>query len=659
MYELNIPIYNRELDDRRRRELAELLHRAKPDGIFLTFGRILANDGMLERECAAFRANKAFLEGEGFRVSAWLCPTIGYGSPFYGDNAAAAEYVHVRKLRGDEDVPGAYCPLDERFVTDFCKDIAAIAGMGVERLLFEDDFTFSGGKFLHDIGCACEEHMRRFCDRVGEHLTRGEAAQKVLSGGQNSFRDAWIDLQKETITGFLEKVERTAHGVNPALRMGLSANSSSFEYEGAPLDEYERVLAGDTKPFLRLTGAPYWTQALSLGPVIDAVRMQASWCGPEFDLMTEADSYPRPRHWVPAAWMEAYDMILQADGTTNGTLKYMVEYNSSAAYEPGYVRAHEADQPHYEEIRRRFAGKAPVGLHVPEQKDTFRRRVLGEDVNIDQYPRRNYMPRLSQWITADNSLPAAYRDDGRSATLAISESAREVTEDQLRRGVITDIYGARILMERGIDVGITSMERVQIPGAEYFCRQDQYIALSMRGDSVFYRVELRPGAEVDSQFILVPKGLGVVPPIGIEEYPRVPACYFYQNAAGHRLMIYTCSAETTKGETIWEFSMWRNYARQRQLIEAAVRFGCPLPVTCAGHPELYILCKEDENALSVGLWNLFDDPVEEPVLALGGGEYASVDGYGCTPTLEGAQVRLADAIPPWGFALLTLQKARK
>ena len=57
----------------------------------------------------------------------------------------------------------------------------------------------------------------------------------------------------------------------------------------------------------------------------------------EIELVTEGDTYPRPRLWVSSSILEGYDMILRADGYTHTILKYMLDYNSSPSYETGYV----------------------------------------------------------------------------------------------------------------------------------------------------------------------------------------------------------------------------------------------------------------------------------------------------------------------------------
>ena len=224
MYQVWIPIYNRKWTQRQKEEMIEQLRIAKADLVLLTVGRILCSEEMRQEECEMFRENQEYIESHGIRVGAWLVPTIGYGMTFYGDNEAETEFTHIRRLRPEKnsessgvefdktkshlregDTPGAYCPWDERFVEEFIKTISAVAHLGVKTIMLEDDYTLAGGKFFQNIGCACDRHMKEYSRRMGEVLTREEAASRIFTGGKNKYRDTWMDMQKETLLGFTKK----------------------------------------------------------------------------------------------------------------------------------------------------------------------------------------------------------------------------------------------------------------------------------------------------------------------------------------------------------------------------------------------------------------------------------------------------------------------
>ncbi len=678
MYQVWIPIYNRVWTPRQLDELAEQLRIAKVDLVLLTCGRILCNEEMRRTECEMFRKNKEFLEAHGFAVGAWLAPTIGYGMPFYGDNEAATDFTHIRRLRSEKvpgspgmeldrvnfglsegETPGAYCPLDARFADEFMKMITALVRLGVKTVMLEDDFTLGGGKFWQDIGCACDRHLADYARRTGERLTRAELSERIFTGGRNRHRDAWMEMQRDTLMDFTKRIEREVHAIDPAVRLGLSANGSSFEMEGVTIDELEMALAGDTKPFLRLTGAPYWKQMMTVAPTIESIRLQSVWCDRnKIELVTEGDTYPRPRHWISSALLEGYDMILRADGYTHTILKYMLDYNSSPTYETGYVERHAANRAHYEEIERRFGGRRTVGLCLYERPMTFADRIFDGDVSISNFRVRcgGYMPLASQWMLCDNSIPITYEEDG-SPMMVVGENAQYLTREQLKRGVILDAQAAKRLFERGIDIGVTSMERVQNPFCEYYPTEDQYTLASVPADGVFYDMKLKSGAVVDSEFVITEPGLGVIPPQGLDGKRRFPACYCYENADGEKFAVYSFLPESVATTNEWIPGIFRGYCRQRQLGRLyEFLAGRPLPAMCYGAPELYVLCKRGEDgSLAVGLWNLFADSVLRPTIELDG-IYTDIDCYRCNGKIDGTRVRLEEEIPPFGFAFFTVKK---
>lgn len=652
MYQVYIPIFNRKRTEAQKASLLRALKQAKPQMVFLVFNRILCSSQMLDKEVRFFGENRDFLQENGFEVGAWLAPTIGYGGRFDGDNGAFERYTRIRFTNG-QTAAGAYCPLDLKFREDFLNTIRAVAGTGIKKLLLEDDFVLSGGKgYPGALACCCDLHLKQLESMLGEKVSLKMLRKELFSGGQNRWRDVWVDLQGQTLRDLAADIEKAAHEVNPQLQIGLSANASSYEMECVPFPELVRIIAGNLQPFARMTGAPYWKNALTLSANIDAVRVQSHWCG-DMELLTEGDTYPRPRHWVPAAFLEGYDMVLRADGGSSGILKYMLDYNSTAEYEMGYVLRHNKDEPHYQEIERRFSGKRAVGLNLFEIMNKFPHKEYGEDETIDSFCVRAELPLMSQWLTADNSIPTTYgaRD---CASMVIGENARYVDNEILNNGVILDTQAAKILAKAGVDIGLCSWEHAKVPVAEEFPDyEERTIAGFDRDDGVFYRFILDGRAHVLSWFLTGShEGLAVLP--AEDDCEKFPACYFYENSRGQRFMVYSFVAGSVYVTTGWHNGLFRNYCRQRQLAEGIASLqGRPLPAMCFQCPELYILCKKDENTMAVGLWNFFPDTIYTPDIHLDD-FYSQIDFYNCAGKLDGDKVRLSTDIAPYGFALFTV-----
>lgn len=665
MYGLWIPVMNRKLNDSEKKSLVAQLKRCNPDTILLVFNRVLWDEEKRQNELSVYIENKTLLEDVGFNVGAWLAPTIGYGAPF-NPNDNNAPFTKLKRLPCDRKYEGrfdseyigdAYCPLDDRFVEDFCKLIGAIISTGVKTIMFEDDFTFTGGKTSSlAAGCCCDNHLERYRNLLGENIKVEDISDLIYKQGPNKYRKLWFQMQGDILREFCSKIGKYAHNIDPEVRIGLSANSSSYVQEGVKVDELAKIIAGNTKPFIRMTGAPYWKHSPMYATNIDAIRVQTGWCQDGIDLMTEGDTYPRPRNWVPASLLEAYDMILRADGKSHLILKYMLDYTSEATFETGYIDRHVVNKEVYEEIERRFKG-VTTGLRIFEYPSFLETIEFDEDFPLENYDEGTYLPLVSQFFTADNSLPTTY-DKTDDATLVFGENAKYIDENILNNGVILDAKAAKILFERGIDVGIEEYSNVISPSAEYFYFNGDRRTATTGAKAKFYNFKLKKHTEILSEFISISETLGVIGNVKPnDDVLHYPACYLYENKNGQRFMVYSFTAKTaTVNNDGWLSGVFRSYYRQQQLTDGIkwLQRGRALPATCNKNPELYILCKRNGDELTVGLWNLFPDKILNPVIKLDG-FYNSIDCYNCNGEIKDDSVLLKESIDPYDFAFFTVK----
>ena len=655
MYRVIVPIFNKKFTTEQLLSLVDQLQKASITEVLLTFPRVLRSKQSLKEKVELFSHNKAFLEKHGISVNAWLVPTIGYGGTgrkFDFDHDADEVYTRIKHLNGK--LLYSYCPLDDAFADDYIQTLKAICSTGVSFVLFEDDFTISGGKSF-DLGCACSKHMALYRHLLGRDISEAELKQALYEGGENEIRSAWQAALRKTLADFAAKIEREIHKEYPTVRIGLSANSSSYNLEGIALPELATIIAGNTRPFIRLTGAPYWKNAASLPTNMEAIRLQANWCKqyyPNIEVVAEGDTFPRPRHWIPASFLEHYDMSLRADGNPDGILKYMLDYTSRADYETGYMERHRRNKSHYEEIERRFSEKQSVGLNVFEAMLTVGKTVFSNKLTPNMLCLNGHLPTMAQEICVDNSIPTAYNDP-ESASIVFGEGAHLITDELLSRGAILDATAALILHQKGIDVGIRRLESAPTPCAEYFRREEDAVSCALENEGQFYRFTIATEAEVLSDFLVGEAGLGVIDG-DIEKMPRFPACYYYENREGQRFLVYSFAAHTARVKNGWRKGLFRHYYRQTQLVDAIERLqGHPLPAVCVGNPQLYMICKKNGHSMSVGIWNSFADEVISPTIILDH-PYTKVDCYHCQGTIKGNRVHLQEDIPPYGFAFFTV-----
>jgi len=582
----------------------------------------------LKDHCAAFKR-------EGLEVGAWTwsfhCTDMRGFTPMTGSDGCRSQIDP--------------CPLDPAFRKMASEYVADLVRTGVDMVLLDDDFGFI---FKNDseIFCCCDRHMERMRRRIGEKVTPSMLKESVMSGGPNRYRDAWMATKGESLLEFAAVLRKAADEVNPSVRIGLCAVHSLWDLDGVDPTAVVRVLAGKNRPFLRLIGAPYWaTQHDKEGEqrlqhIFEYERMERSWCADDIEVVGEGDVFPRPRWNCPASYLELFDLALRADGRFSGIMKYGIDYHSRLSDEPGYVVRHERDRMLLSEVHQAFAGMRSVGVRVVEAKNKIAGMTVPDDLtdNAEEIgDKPDYLWRLfkpaAAHMMSDCGIPTVYEGEG-LVSVSFGPNAIALTEADMKRGVILDVWAARVLTDRGVDVGIrdfggkkVNVSRELFEGGDIVC-QDGFKAR---------RLTLDPSCEVDSSFLLDCDFLDV-------GRNRIPASYFYTNGSGGKFFVFSFDAYFN-GQ-----GMSRSYPRARQLRRAVEKLsGQCLPAFIDGNPDLYVMTKESSSGeRAVGLWNCFSDEVLSPIVKLDR-QYAKISFLGCRGRLDGNRVMLDD-IPAWKFA---------
>ena len=641
--------------------------------LFIIIRNVFGDKPLFLKEIEELKKKVEFFRERGLTVGAWLCPTTGHEGMglVIGEEGKRFTHRQVADYSGGKAklIEQAFCPLDENFTNDFAWKMGELCKTGATRSLFEDDFRLSGPP-ITKIACCCKLHMDAFSKRIGRKVTVDELNGLIYHNEDLNYRKEWMELKRETMVSFLKALREEVDRVNPEFRIGISASRLNYDIDGATIQELATVAAGKTKPFVRLTGAPYWARENNtLSAVIESNRMQFGWFkDSNIEIIAEGDPYPRPRSRIPAAYLEVYDQILRANGDSDGIYKYMTAYTEGPGYEDGYLEFHLKNQSLYKLIDKLFEGKKPVGLtpYIKQQK-------LANAVFDDLQPFREFgayyrldsvIPPEAYFVT-DSSVPTAYEECG-YAGLAFGENARYLTNAQLQNGIITDLKGAKILTERGVDVGLINYNSVDAnPSEEYFESDDVRTMVGKPSPFPlrFYRVELRDGAKVISEFCY---GNDVLEFGGYkasfdEDVKRedFPSCYLYENSDGQRFCVYTFVALNVQNRDIYNGfngDFFVNYCRQRQIFDCLEWLQKKkMPAKSLKNPYLYVLCSEDEKSRTIGLWNLWEDEILEPIIELDAQvkeiKFYQTDGY-----FEKDRVYLTKPIKPYECAFFEIKK---
>ena len=623
MHKLSIPLMSSSVNKDNR---AAYVRQCREAGVKRVF---LAHESSSYPIPDALGENVAYFKENGFEVGIWLGDTIGHG--FALTHIEGALETDVFPLIVDitgEKRPFAYCPLDKGFRRYIAAIVAKLAALGPDIVMLDDDFRMS--QHGTELCCACPMHLQRIGEILGEEITLEQIRPYVLSGKANKYRDAWLQAQNEGLVQMARDIRAEVDKHNPNTPICTCTPYCCWNVDGTDVAEITRILAGNSKGTLRLTGAPYWAvkkRQFPLISVFEIARMLASFMENEgFELMSEGDVYPRPRYTCPASYLELYDAVTRIDGGYNGILKYMFDYMAGPHLETGYLKLHNSDRNYFDQLAAWFDGGANAGVRILARPHTMK------DADLDLTTIDTLMPRpMEGTMLGQCGIPTIYRGKG-VCSAAFGEHARQMELSLLSDGLILDATAAVILTQRGIDVGLADYGKLQKENIPYLCTRDpEYKSFISDGSVNVLNVSLANDAE----------------PVLFSTKPgdKKPMAYRYENKDGQRFLVFLFEAASIYSSTRVGLSgLTKNPAVQNVLHEFVPWVAAkPLPAAVTGNPELYVMCRKDEDTTSVALFNCFADPVLQPEIRLDG-TYSRIECVNCTAELNGNCVTLTDTL---------------
>ena len=631
---LSVPVMSDEFA-KWREEYLKALTTCGADTVFLCVRRDF-DLSSLAGQFEVMAENVKCLKAKGYKVGCWY-QSFGFGNPVPAGQEEMARFTKITdpdgKVGGD-----AFCPEDEKYTEFMANETRMAAGTGVDFLVLDDDMCLN---IRPGIGCACDRHMEMFAHRLGRPVDRQALRSMLYRGGPSQERREWMGLMGDSLRDFCRAMRRAADEVNPDLPMGFCAGFTSWDMEGVDAIELTRILAGKNRPFLRLSGAPYWAPirrfpAQSMAHIVEFTRMQANWCRKaDVDYFTENDSYPRPAYRVNAAYIETFDFCMTAAGEDR-QLKYLMDYYSRPDYETAYVEAHARNRERILRAGKAMEGMKYEGIYIHQDM-----RVL-DRMDIPHGAGDGYVMHASAFASAAEmisglGIPTTYENHGGIAA-AFGCMGRSVPLTR-QKGYILDFTAAMELERRGVDTGLVGGCEASGPMYEYFPEDQDRIELNLmdtRAESRFYRAELKAGARVQSVF-----------DTGREKYP---ASYRYENAQGQKFWVLLARGDTL----LYGGSLTRSYLRQKQVVEFCRWAGCPVAAYAPKKPDVYVICGRKEGEMALAACNFSLDDMYDLAFRLGD-TWKSAWGDGCEAEAAGETLTVKH-LAPYGFAVIRLTK---
>ena len=616
---LYVPINNQRLAEYKD-EYIKYCRECGVTNIFITIGQPVTSadhTAMLE----LLKTNIKALEDEGFTVGVWM-NGFGFGGPMTDDEKKrTARFTKITSIDGTT-WEKAFCPLFGHYRIYVKKLVTDLVFVGAKMIMVDDDLCLN---VRPGLGCACRHHMEALSMVLGEKVEREDLAKLIYTGGPNRYRSAWLKVQGDSIKDFCRILREEINTVDSSVRLGFCAGFTSWDLEGCDALELTEILAGNTKPFLRYSSAPYWTYENRFpwetpSHVVEFARLQRHWCdGKDIELFLEADSYPRPRYRVPAFAIESFDFMMAADSKASA-LKYIFDYVSSPDMEKGYLNEHIKNKALRESVANAMGDMGSDGIYVHEEMRKFENMTMPDKFAGDQAVMASTSFSFSSAMLSACGIPTTY-ENNKKITAAFGDAGRTVPMGQA--GYILDYTAALEMKWRGIDVGLLSAKEIDTPSYEFFEKHGDKVNI-FGAPAKMYQATLEPTAVVESYFTIN----GTTP-------TQVPMSYRYTNADGVSFLVFLFRAECLNCNS----GIACSYYRREQISDFCEDLGCKLPAVIKNAPSLYIIAKSEGKKTAISFVNYSDDAIDSPVFELDK-KYKKISFFGCDGKLRGDKAEL-------------------
>lgn len=601
-YNLAIPVSVELLTPETRSEYLDCLKNTGATRLWIHISRdnlfLKENSPKRRADLSLLDENLRFFEANGIETGVWFS-AFGYGfttnrSISQQGESAAASWTRIRSVWDDEvpqDGLDAMCPEDPGFRKAYMSIIRDIARRHPTLIMLDDDMCLS---VRPGIGCFCRRHMDMISAELGKKVTIEDIRKYAFVGGKNPYRSAWLSAMRRSLSGFCREVRRVVDEEDKSIRLGFCSGYTSWDIEGADAIELTYILAGETKPFLRLTGAPYWVSdkkqrfpGQSLNEVIEITRAQESRCrNEEIEIFNEADSWPRPRYNCPASLIECFDIAMRAQGG-QGSLKYLLDYYSHFDTETGYLRFHERNKAIYEHAEKSFSDKEAAGVLVCSKLRKIENATLPERLGDkseggeDEIMYRFFSTAAS--VLTEQSIPVTYDDRAGKpvCVIAFGDEAENIPLDDFPKKLILDLPAALILQKKGVDAGLISAEPTNRPSFELFQRND-----GKTDRLLLYKPFSKPGYLGSGVFDCRLKGDAKILSEFETDEKALPSAYTYNNGSSE-VLVFTVDAYVEGSQS----SFFCSYHRQRQILDF-INGDFP---HIKGNPGIYTLFKKSRD----------------------------------------------------------------
>lgn len=445
---LTIPI-SLPQNDQQLNKTITMLKNAKADSTMINVCEIFLNGKEREEYFLLLKKAISALKQSGFRTGVWMS-TLGYGTkrgPKFDEMFPS--FTPITAFLGRTG--GAVCVHDKALLEYNKQNVIDFAKSGADLILLDDEFVLS---VRPGFTCACELHRKEF-EKITGKLYTGEEISEFFTGGPNELRTAWMDMTGKSLLDYCKALREAVNSVSPTIRMGLCASYTHYDLDGFNIRDCIKILAGNNKPYLRLSGAAYWPKTnpryagQTMSGVIEFSRMQIGWLENEgIEITDENDPYPRNSELVLPKETETFDKATITCPNIR-RFKYAMDHGHDLDQaDLGYYNGHIERMKDSEKMAAFFEGKRNVGIRVFVQEQKIRDVTLPDEYMGDKPLMAAYTNSYTCAILAKYGIPTVYSGNG--TVFVCGEDARYLPEDIITDIVVADTVASEILKQRNI-----------------------------------------------------------------------------------------------------------------------------------------------------------------------------------------------------------------
>ena len=633
MTKLYVPLMASSITEQSRKIYFEYLKKIGTNVVMIVLDRDALYMSSQERKETFLKVadDTRFFQMNGIEVIIWTF-SCGFGGPIPDKYSHLMEgEPRITSILGKK-LDDALCPEGEQLIRlcgEHIQDIAAV--IHPNGIMLDDEFCVS---VRPGLGCFCEKHMALYEEAFGESHTLEELKELIFTGYNEKYRKGWLQVVGDSMRRFCKHMREALDEVDSTVRMGFCSGYTSWDIEGADALELTKILAGNTKPFLRFTGAAYWVQNANhrfnkqqMNEVVELVRAQEYWSRESgVEVFHEDDTFPRPRYCASASMSECYDVPLRAAGGM-GSFKYLFCYDAAPEKELGYVKKHIRNMPLYDFIEKNFENKKAIGVQVYEEMRKMKDMVLPEEFVGEKPIMGKVFPKAGTFLTA-HGFPTTF-DENAEIAIAFGDNARYVKT--FAKKMIVDLRAAEILQERGLNLALNRKTIIHGLAKEEYA-DGSYWFMNNATAKQYYACELNGEATIASYYVDCNGN-------------KTPSSW-QVTCEGTEFLVFAFDPYEESGQSTILFSC----DRREQLQEF---IGHHYPYMDDFY-DVYTVCKDGHGERAVLFQNMGQDEIVDGVILLDK-PYDDMKIFGAEGTLQGDKILLESIVQPFASVAVVLK----